>query len=162
MVILLLVVFAYIGYRALNRDNEPTPVRTVDYRPWVAQAHRDGLVHGFAPEPMPKGWRATSVNYLDGATPRWHLGVLTDEGNYVGVEESRASTKDLVGQYVDDNATKGPDVRLATGPGGAGTWTSWSDSGGDYALSRQVGETRVLVVGTAPAKTIRTFTAELR
>ena len=160
MVVVLLAVGAYVGFRALNRDNEPTPIRTVDYAAWVKAGRADGKLITFAPSKLPQGWRATSARYVSGSDPHWHLGILTDEGDYVGVEESLASPKDVVEQYVDKAATE---VGPAKVPGGL-TWTAYKDSGGDYGvLSRpgKAGKETLLVVGSAPDADIRAFAASL-
>ena len=38
---------------------------------------------------LPLGWKATSATYTRGVSPTWHLGMLTDDAKYVGVEEAR-------------------------------------------------------------------------
>ena len=74
---------------------------------------------------------------------------------YVGVEEARASIKDLVEEHVDADAERGKDVTI-----GGEKWQTWTDAGGDYAVARVVrgpegAEESVLVVGSAPADQVR-------
>jgi hypothetical protein len=157
------VVGAFVVWRAINRDDAATPPETVDFKSWLASVHGDGKLHGFAPASMPSGWRATSASYTAGVSPHWHLGVLTDDGQYVGLEEGLDPLTDQVHQYVDPAATRGADVQVE-----GTTWQSWSDSGGDHALVRQlpapkgdVPET-VVVVGSASPSELRAYTASLR
>lgn len=160
MVVVLLATGAYVGFRALNRDNEPTPVRTVDYTSWVRAGRADGKLGTFAPEQLPHGWRATSARYTTGTDPRWHLGILTDKGDYVGIEESLDPPADLVNQYVDPAASELGPAKVR----GDLRWTAYHDDGGDYGLvaePRGKGRETLLVVGSAPHAEIRAFAARL-
>ncbi len=71
---------------------------------------------------------------MTGSSPTWHLGLLTDEGKYVGVEEALGGVDDLVEEHVDPDAEQGKDVEID-----GITYQTWTDAGGDYALSREVG-----------------------
>jgi hypothetical protein len=162
LVFLLLVVLGWVGFRALTSDHEPTPVHTVAWTPWVKAGRAEQQLMLFAPDTLPAGWRATSVQYTGGNGAHWHLGMLTDSGKYVGIEESRDSTEDLAQQYVDKDAERGDDVTVA-----GETWQTWTDRGGDYALVRSVEVggrpyESVLVGGSAPDASIRDFAAALR
>ncbi|HET9499803.1 MAG TPA: DUF4245 family protein [Marmoricola sp.] len=163
MLVVVLVVVGWTGFRALFSDKETTPVQTVEWQPIVQAAARAGTVEVLAPPSLPHGWRATSA---DLASDGLHLGLLTDEGKYVGLEERTASLQDLVAQYVDENAQQGRDVRLD-----GITWQTWTDPGGDYAVGRIGADrggaaagarTSYLVVGSAPAAEVRAFAADLQ
>lgn len=162
MVVTVLAVLAFAAFRAVTRDNEPTPVRTVDYAAMVKGGRADHALLVMAPDQLPRGWKATSAAYTTGVAPTWHLGTLTTSGKYVGVEESRSSIEDLAAEHVDENAERGKDVVI-----GGRTWQTWTDAGGDYAVARstRAGGTTVdswLVVGTAPESQIRDFAGTLR
>ena len=161
LVFLLVVVLGWVGFRAITSDQKATPIRTVDWSAWVKAGRAEQRLSLFAPERLPSGWRATSVTYVGGNAPRWHLGLLTDQGKYVGIEASLVSTKDLVTQYVDEAAVRGKDVTV-----GGETWQSWSDAGGDHALVRsvQVGGRpyeSVLVGGSAAVAAVQQFAGSL-
>ena len=96
MVLLVVLVGGFVAVQALGRDHDVEPVRTVDYRPVAQQARTARTLFVFTPDPMPAGWRATSVSYVPGRAPSWHLGMLTDQGSYVGIEESLATERDVV------------------------------------------------------------------
>lgn len=161
LVVLLLCIGAYVGFRALVRDNRTRPPQSVEYASWARAGRNDHRLATLVPA-LPRGWRATSASYTSGVQPHWHLGVLTDRGRYVGVEESVDPTEDQVHQYVDEQADAGPVVRIA-----GRTWRSWTDSGGDYAVSRRQaaprgnGQETVLVVGSAPPRQVRAYAASL-
>ncbi len=157
-------VFVAVGWYYLSRPDESVrPVKAIpaaDWAGWVRTARADGKLVTYVPDPVPSGWRVTSARYETGVSPHWHVGMLTP-GKYVGVEESRASTEDLVGQFVDENATQGKDVTVD-----GTTWQTWTDSGGDYALVRTTKapdgqQQRVLVYGSAPDAEIRDLAASL-
>ena len=160
MLVTVLAVVAFAALRAVTSDNEPIPARAVDYTAEVERARADKQLVVMAPERLPLGWRATSATYTGGASATWHLGSLTEERKYVGVEEARASIEDLVEEHVDAKAERGKDVIIAGAP-----WQTWTDVGGDYAVARLLpaaGATEsVLVVGTAPADEIRDFAGSL-
>lgn len=161
MIVVVLLVIGWVGFRALTSDKEATPVHTVDWAPWVKAGRTDHQLAMFAPTALPAGWRATSVVYTAGNGAYWHLGLLTDAGKYVGIDESRTSVEALAKQYVDQNAVRGADVTVA-----GQTWQTWTDRGGDYALARSVdlGGTpyeSVLVGGSASPSSVRSFAATL-
>ena len=161
MLVTVLAVFAFAAFRAITRDNEPTPVRGVDYAASVRAATADKKLLVMAPDRLPSGWTATSATYTRGDSAAWHLGTLTDGRKYVGVEESLSDTEELVEQYVDSNASRGKDVTID-----GAKWQTWSDSGGDYAVSRTVkardgSPQSVLVVGTAPDDQVRELAGSL-
>ena len=161
MIVTVVFVVGFVALRGFVRDNDATPVRTVDYQSWVKSGRADGKLAVYVPTPLPKGWEATSASYETGTQPAWHLGLLTAGRKYVGVEEARASTKDLVDEHVDPDATQGKDVQID-----GVTWQTWRDVGGDYGLVRSLkgpdGEQEsVLVVGSAPESQVRDLAASL-
>jgi hypothetical protein len=161
MLVTVLAVLAFAAFRALTSDNEPTPVRTVDYATTVTSARAENRLLVLAPDRLPLGWKATSATYTSGAAPTWHLGTLTEDHDYVGVEEARTGVQDLVEEHVDADAERGEDVTVA-----GEAWQSWTDAGGDYALARTLdgpegAQESVLVVGSAPADEVRHLAATL-
>jgi len=162
LLVVVVGVAAFVGVRGLLSTNTATPVQTVDYHGWVKSGRDDGKLLILAPQPMPSGWRATSVTYATGSAPRWHLGMLTDQGRYVGLEEQWASPSEMVQQFVDANAVRGKAVRIA-----GRSWRVWTDSGGDYALvNTRPSKVKdhpesIVVVGDAPPEQIRRFVASL-
>jgi hypothetical protein len=162
MVVTVLAVVAFAAFNALRTDHDPTPVPAVDYTAMMRAGRADHKLLVMAPATLPNEWKATSVGYQTGGTPTWHLGLLTDRGKYVGVEEALGGVKDLVDEHVDPDAKQGEDVTID-----GETYQTWTDVDGDYAVSRTVGSGGTdheswLVVGTAPHGTIRDFAARLR
>lgn len=161
MVVTVLAVLAFAAFRALTRDNEPTPVQTVDYTVMMKAGRADKKLLVVAPDRLPSGWKATSATYSGGTSPTWHLGMLTDKRRYVGLEEARSSIEDLATEHVDADAKRGEDVTINNTQ-----WQTFTDAGGDYAVaqSRKRADGTIdswLVVGTAPDKEIRDFAGTL-
>ncbi|GAA1129261.1 hypothetical protein GCM10009630_28930 [Kribbella jejuensis] len=68
-------------------------VKAVEYTAQLEDA-RKAASWARGPEPMPTGWTATSVEFR---APQqepitWHLGVVTNERKYVGLEQSNVTT----------------------------------------------------------------------
>lgn len=139
-----------------SRDNETTPVQEVSWTRSLEAANADGILNVIAPTTLPDGWRATSVRYIRGQSASWHLGILTADEKYVGIEVALTAPETLVRRHVDKKAEQLDPVMV-----GGQKWDSWVDDGGDYALSRQDGRQSTLIVGTEPPEVIREFVAGL-
>jgi hypothetical protein len=156
MLVLLLVVGAFVVFRGLFRTDTEVTVRAVDYQRTQSFAQEQVDFPILAPETMPEGWRATSVRFVP-EPPRWHLGVLTDEDRYIGLEQSRSSEKKMVETYVDRDAVRGEPVQAA-----GDTWQTWTDEDGDTALTRVQDDVTVLVVGTPGVEVLVDYVETLR
>ncbi|MFL6157775.1 MAG: DUF4245 domain-containing protein [Marmoricola sp.] len=161
MIVLLVLIGGWLGFRSLTRDHDTTQYPTVDWQPVVKVGRSDKDLLLFAPPALPSGWQARTVTYNAGNFPHWHLGLLTGKGKYVGIEESFDPVADLASQFVDENAQRGKDVLI-----GGRRWQTWTDSGGDYAVALNVStgdghSDSVMVVGSAPDQEIRDFAATL-
>jgi hypothetical protein len=156
MLVLLLVIGAFVAFRAVNRTTPDNPVKRVDYQQTLAYARSQTDVPLLAPPSLPAGWRATSVTFVPDPL-RWHLGVLTDQDRYVGLEQARSPVVAMVETYVDRDAERGGLVRVD-----GKQWRSWSDAGGDRALTRVDSGVTSLVVTSADEDVLLDFTRGLR
>jgi uncharacterized protein DUF4245 len=150
MIATVLFVAAYVGFRALTRD-QPDIEQKVDYLSCVAYLQEADITVAY-PAQLPAGWRATSIDFERGTTPDWRIGMLTDDDEYVGVVESSKDVDDLLHSYVDPSPARGP-VAGPTNALGSRSWQTWTDSGGDSALSTTLGPgplegQRLLVYGS--------------
>ena len=158
MIVLVLVVIGFVLFRGAVREVPETPVRTVDYVQTADYAREQAGFAVLAPDTLPNGWRATSARFTPGRAESWHLGLLTDEEEYVGLEQSTASVQDMVEEHVDAEAVEGKPVEVD-----GETWQSWSDDGGDLALVWESGDTTTLVVGhNVPEAVLVDFIGHLR
>ena len=157
MAVLVALVLGFVGLRALI-SSPPKGEQTVDYARVVPDVRRAARLAIVAPPSLPDGWRATSVRFTDDPPQHWHLGVLTDQNRYVGLEQGQQSVPAMVSAYVDGAASRGAPARV-----GARTWATYTDDGGDLALVHRVGGTTTLVVGhEVPRSTLVRYAASLR
>jgi hypothetical protein len=157
MLVLVVLVLAYVGVQALS-EQPATTVQTVDYQRVVPGARDAADFELVAPRRLPAGWRATTVSFDTAPQAHWHLGVLTDEGRYVGLEQADDPVRAMVREYVDEAARRGSPVDV-----GGDSWSTYTDAGGDLALVRRAGRTTTLVVGhDVPRSDLMSYTADLR
>ena len=153
MVVTVLFVAAYVGFRAVTRD-QPDVRPEVDYLSCVAFLQQADVSVAY-PAELPQGWTATSINFERGTPPQWRIGLLTGDHEFVGVVEEKTDVADLLDSYVDKSPVPGDDASPVNTLGAA-TWQTWSDAGGDHAFSTVLdagplaGQT-LLVYGSAPS-----------
>ena len=111
MIVLVLVVLAFVVFRAVFRDNDAVEVDPVDYLSVVGPAQEAGVPVVYPPS-LPDGWKATSVDFDPGDRPAWGVGMLTDDGKFVGVRQEDADLDSLLDTYVDEDATEGDTVTV--------------------------------------------------
>ncbi|WP_157829644.1 DUF4245 domain-containing protein [Nocardioides alpinus] len=155
LIVTVLFVLAFVAWRGLFRtDVDNTPV-AVDWQESVELAEQVGLqvVH---PRELPAGWTATSVDpYFGSDDPRWGLGVLTEDGDFIGIRQEDSSADDLAERYVDEKAEAGEDATVPSEV--TDTWQTYSDDGGDHGYATELGDEAVLVYGSAPVEDIEAY-----
>jgi hypothetical protein len=157
MVVLLLVIGAFVGFRDLNRTDPADPVKAVDYKSPLRFARDEAHFPVLGPTRLPEGWIATSARFENVDEESWHLGLLTGQREYVGLEQSGDSVSTMVEEFVDGDAVRGGDVTVDGAP-----WETWSSADGDRALVREAGDVTTLVVGTVPESTLEKFITTLK
>ncbi len=158
MVVIVLVVLAFVAWRGIFRgDVEVTP-EPVDWLESVAVAEQAGLtvVH---PKELPPGWIATSVDLRAGDVARWGMGVLTADGDFIGLRQEDVPVEQLVETYIDADYVAGSAAQVDSPVGQ--DWQTWSDQAGDHGFSTEVGEDALLVYGSAPVAELKQFLALL-
>jgi hypothetical protein len=142
VVLAVVAVVVLIAQPRMQRIERPVPLDEV-----TAQAQAAGLP---VTEPqLPEGWKATGARYAPDTAeglPTWHVGYLTPEGRYAGVDVTRGATP----RWIAGASASGREVGTRTVDGE--TWRLLSN--GEPAERRslvleQDGAT-VLVSGTAP------------
>jgi hypothetical protein len=112
------------------------------------------------PEPMPSGWTATSVEFRapQQSPVTWHLGVVTAERKYVGLEQSNVTANayqfDKLGKTADDGTSTVAGV----------TWQRKKllDRDKEQALVLIGSGVTTIVTGNAGYQALETFAAALR
>jgi hypothetical protein len=158
LIVTLLVIGAFVALRALNRNDLEVKPTAVDYLASVGYAQDSGFDPAY-PASLPQGWIATSVDFTAGDRPVWGIGILTDDGKFVGLRQADESVDDLLHIYVDKDPTEGDKVDV---PGSvASSWRTFSDSGGDHAYAAELAGDTVLVYGSASLADLREVLEEL-
>ncbi|HET7173541.1 MAG TPA: DUF4245 family protein [Nocardioidaceae bacterium] len=97
LVVVVAVVAGLWGLGWWQRRTPTNPVPTVRYGATLAQARLVAPFAVLAPAPAPAGWRATSVDWTTHAGKvSWHLGFLTPDDEYVGLEQSNRTPRTFV------------------------------------------------------------------
>jgi hypothetical protein len=156
MVLLLVVVGAFVLFRDGNRTSPSNPVEPVEWRPAASYARQEADFRLLAPRRLPAGWYATSVRFDRAEGESWHLGILTDEGRYVGLEQTPDSPGTAVEEFVDEEAEQDGEVEIE-----GQTWQAWYDEE-DRALLLEGRDVTTLVVGTVSQDVLEDFVRSLR
>jgi hypothetical protein len=160
LVVTVLVILAFVGFRALNRSDLDVKPERVDYLSQVRFAQQDGQVADLAyPARLPDGWYATNVSFSSGDAPEIELSMLTADDQYVGFVQSRSSASDLLTTYVDPHPQAGSPVRITGSV--AHHWDTWTDTGGDTGLVAEHGQDALLVFGTVSKDQLAQLAASL-
>jgi hypothetical protein len=134
-------------------------VRAVEYTAQLQDARKLApWVRG--PEPMPSGWTATSVEFRapQQSPVTWHLGVVTTEKKYVGLEQSNVTANayqfDKLGKTADDGTSTVAGV----------TWQRKKllDRDKEQALVLIGSGVTTILTGNAGYQALETFAAALR
>jgi hypothetical protein len=152
LIVTVLVVVAFVVFRGAFRDEPEIKPEPVDYLEVVRAAQDSGLTLVY-PSELPDGWIATSVHFKPGDETAWGIGILTDDGRFVGVRQEDEDVADLLSQYVDEVVQQGEDVELESSV--ATSWETWSDDGGDLAYTSEpaaLDDEVLLVYGSASAE----------
>jgi hypothetical protein len=139
-----------------KKEEKPTAV------PYTAQLEdaRKAAAWVRGPEPMPAGWTATSVEFR---TPQqapitWHLGVVTNEKKYVGLEQSNVSG----GKFVADKLGRTSDDGTATVAGVTWQRKVLLDRKSENALILVGSGVTTIVAGNAGYPALEAFASVLR
>lgn len=128
------------------------PERQVELADAVAGARAAAKFDVIAPRGLPNGWIANSARFGPEA---WHLGVLTPEDEYIGLEQSTTSAKGIVEDFAPKSRPVG-EARLA-----GEVWQVRTEADGDRVYLRDVGETSVLVIGSASRAELERYVSSL-
>lgn len=157
MLVILLVIAAFWVFREAFRTTPHPRVPTVDYAATARAASDSASFDVLTPGSLPPRWRATSATYTPAPGEHWHLGVLTAQDRYLGLEQGAAGVAAMVEEYVDPEATRGGRVRVD-----GQSWTTYADAGGDHALARREAGVTTLVVGPVDREVLVRYVGSLR
>lgn len=156
MIILLVVMGAYVAFRAVTRDQPDLRPEAVDYLDTVALAQKAGREVVY-PESLPTGWIATRTVVGEAPEEDWGVNMLTEEGSFVGVRLDADNLDDLLETFVDEQPTEGDPVDV---PGALEPrWRTFTDEGGDtaYAAERESGAWLIVYGSAGPDDLVDTI-----
>lgn len=157
MVVLVLVVLVFVAFRAVNREDATVEVEAVDYAGPAEYAAETADFDVLVPAELPVGWKATSVRFDQGRDQTWHLGVLTADEKYLGLEQADRSVGDMVAAYVGEEAEQDGEVEVD-----GATWQVFRDTADDdVALVTEDADVVTVVVGSVDEDTLSAYAASL-
>lgn len=154
MVVLLLIIGVYVGFRALNRDELEVEPQRVDYLAAARFAQESGRTVVY-PRTVGDDWVPTSVDTRTEDT--WGIGFVTPDG-FAGLQQSDDSLADLLATYVGEETVEVEPVQIEGAPT---RWQAYEDGGGDIGYLGEVAGEQVLVYGSAPADDLLQLAASL-
>ncbi|WP_345455551.1 DUF4245 family protein [Nocardioides marinquilinus] len=173
MVVVVVIVVAFVLFRSVfSADVDATDREPVDYLDSVQQLQLSGFTVAY-PARLPDGWIATDIDVdrveRPGSQPGIDLDLLTGSEKFVGVRQSDDDVDDLLESSGLDEPAEDDELQVdaeaGSGEAGGGlptTWQGWRDEDGDdHAYSAVVGETVVLVYGSASVDDLATVVRSL-
>lgn len=138
----------------LFREEPVVTPDPVDYVSVASAAGRDARFPLAVPSALPDGWRATSARW-DRIDEHWHIGILTADDEYVGVEQSGSGSEETRRRYAPGTTEDGT-VAVA-----GRQWLRLLDDDGTVTLLREAGESTTVVSGSVSERTLVAFAAGL-
>jgi hypothetical protein len=158
LLVTVLVILGFVGFRACTSTNVEVRPQHVDYLAQIGFAQQAGADLAY-PASLPRGWYVTRVDYSPGRRPGLGLSMLTPGNEYAGVRQSPLSLPELLTTYVDPHPTAGAPVTLDSGL--VTRWDTWTDSGGDTALTAQWHHESLMVFGSASSSDLEAVARSL-
>jgi hypothetical protein len=152
MVVIAVIILGLYGLGRLFTATPESVVKPVDYASIVAQARPAATFPLAAPPSLPEGWRATSARFQANG---WHLGILTDDEQYVGLEQLTASVDRAVDRFAEDSKAAG------TAEVAGETWTVRSGPEGRVIYVRNADGLTTLVNSSASRAVVEDFIESL-
>lgn len=137
--------------KAFTVDPGP-PASTLDPAQVAPRAARDAGVPLYVPRSLPAGWRATAAEMRGDV---WHVGVVTADEDYIGIEQAQASSADTLRRFAKGSRADGA-VRVD-----GDLWSRRTEADGDTVFVRRAGSTTVLVIGSAPRQLVERYLSSL-
>jgi hypothetical protein len=152
MAVIGLIILALYGFGKLFTQEPESPVKAIDYATIVDQARPAADFELLAPSSLPKGWKATTARF---EPTSWHLGVLTDDEDYIGLEQIKGSVDRAIDQFADGSKADG------TADIDGETWRVRKGPQDRTAYVRQQDDITTVVVGTASRSVIEDYISSL-
>ncbi len=157
VVVLSLIVLGIWVFGLLHTETPEDPIgESVPYADTAASAREVATYPLLAPANLPTDWRVNGVRFTPSGTQSWHLGVLTDENRYIGLEQEKVSADDLVQTHAEGAQEAGTlDVDGVV-------WQRYDGPGKSVTLVQETPDVTTLVTtSTAPLEDVENFVRRL-
>lgn len=159
MAVLVIPALLLAGFAALKRGDQD-PVREVSYDQELAGARQQAPYPVLAPVGLGGGWQATSVRLTGVGEGRswWHMGWLSPQDIYVGLEQSDDDRSDLLDELFEGTKPDGSAQISGT------SWDRLQETGDDepdQAIVRTVDGVTTVVLGSGGYGQLEAFAATL-
>lgn len=159
MIVTVGLILAFVAFRAISRDDLEVEREPIDYLSSVQELQKVSDVKIAYPPTLPEGLKAVDIKPTEARG--WSLDILSEDGDeFIGVYQGVSPVDDWVKKYLDENPEQGDVVTLDDSTLSK-KWQSWSDSGGDYAVTTKVKGQVVMVFGSADDDVIDEVAASL-
>ncbi len=156
VVVLAVIVLGIWAFGQLQSSTPDDPVREVEYVSTAQSARTVATYPVLAPASLPEGWRANGVRFDPADSQPWHLGVLTGDDRYIGLEQEKAPVEDLIEAYAE-GAEESDTVDVA-----GTTWVRYDGPDDRITLVQETPEvTTIVTTSTAPLKDLERFISRL-
>jgi hypothetical protein len=146
------IILALFGLGRLLTVTPDEPTRSVDYLTAVESSRTVAEFDVLAPAALPDGWRATSVRFEQDS---WHLGVVTADDDYVGLEQVESDPERAVERFANGSRSYGDTVV------GGVTWSLHTGPRDNLTYVRRDGDMTIVVTGTAPRHVMESYISSL-
>lgn len=154
MVVITLIILALWGFGKLfTSDSEEPVVKSIDFAQVVSQARLAAKFDLLAPSTLPAGWRATSARF--DAQSSWHLGVLTADDEYLGIEQLKVSADRAVDRFAEGSKSAG------TAEVDGVTWTVRKGPKKYWTYVREADGMAILINGTTSRAELEDYISSL-
>ncbi|KRF13913.1 hypothetical protein ASG90_13955 [Nocardioides sp. Soil797] len=157
MIVTVAVILVFVAFRAINRDDLEVEREPIDYLSSIQELQKVSDVKIAYPPTLPEGAKAVDIEPTEARG--WSLDILTDDNEFIGVYQGVSTESEWVEKYVDAHPNKGDVVTLDSAL--SKKWQSWSDDGGDYAVTAKHKGQVLMVFGSADDDMIREVAASL-
>ncbi len=152
MLVIAVIILGLYGIGRIFTSAPESPVKAIDYALVVEQARPAAEFPLLAPPSLPEGWKATSARFQ---TTSWHLGVLTDDEQYLGLEQLQAGVDRAVERFADKSTSDG------TAQVAGQTWMVRTGPDGRLTYVREEGGYTTLVNGTTSRAVLERYLESL-
>ncbi len=161
MILCLLFIAGYVGFRALNRDDLEVRPDSLDYLSLV-RALQEADVEVLYPAELPEGWKVTGFDNKPGERQNLRVSLHTTvEGRdkFVGYTWVDADPDNVVAEFLPKSPREGDEVSIEN-PEIDSVWHVWTSEIDSGLLTEWRGRT-LLVWGSVPQQTMETLIGTL-